>query len=57
MFNVQRVRPVLLAGAIAGFGGLALIGGAQPAAAQYNPYCTYPELRPVLLPGLRLLRL
>ena len=38
MFDMQRVRPILLAGATAGFGGLALIGGAQPAAAQYNPY-------------------
>ena len=46
MLDKQRVRPILLAGAIAGFGGLALIGGAQPAAAQYNPYCTYPNYDP-----------
>src|SRR5436309_14168485 len=46
MFDKQRVRPILLAGAIAGFGGLALIGGAQPAAAQYNPYCSYPNYDP-----------
>src|SRR5438105_12612284 len=46
MLDKQRVRPILLAGAIAGFGGLALIGGAQPAAAQYNPYCSYPNYDP-----------
>ena len=46
MFDKQRVRPILLAGAIAGFGGLALIGGTQPAAAQYNPYCSYPNYDP-----------
>src|SRR5947208_14220325 len=46
MFDKQRVRQILFAGAIAGFGGLALIGGAQPAAAQYNPYCTYPNYDP-----------
>src|SRR5436305_8785673 len=46
MLDKQRVRPILLAGAIAGFGGLALIGGARPAAAQYNPYCSYPNYDP-----------
>ena len=57
MLDKQRVRPILLAGAIAGFGGLALIGGAQPAAAPVQPVLHLPQLRPVLLPGLRLLRL
>ncbi|MBV9965806.1 MAG: hypothetical protein JO008_08925, partial [Alphaproteobacteria bacterium] len=47
----QQMRPMLMAGAIVALGGLALIGGTRPAAAQYNPYCYYPYYDPNLCYG------
>src|SRR5438046_844448 len=38
MFDKQRVRPILLAGAIAGFGGLAWVAGAHAAAGGSDAY-------------------